>query len=192
MFEAYNWIAVLLAAIAAYRFVVPAHSAKLLDLVPSQVLPKKPVGWESLECLKPYKTQYYLFGPKDGIKVLFIHGISTPASMVKSFLDRLALSGFRVLAYDLYGRGYSCSPGVDYDDFLYIKQIECLLGHVGWDKCHLIGYSMGGGIASIYTSRFPSKVRKLFIVAPVGLMQMSLLGKLAVVPYLGAFIMHLL
>lgn len=44
-------------------------------------------------------THYYLLGPKDGKKVVFVHGISSPPPTVAGFLDKLARDGHRVLCY---------------------------------------------------------------------------------------------
>ncbi|KIJ50034.1 hypothetical protein M422DRAFT_777164 [Sphaerobolus stellatus SS14] len=117
------------------------------------------------------KSTYWLFGPEDGKKVVLIHGISTPSIMWKDFAPWLAGKGFRILVYDLYGRGYSEAPDTTYDVDLFITQLVLLFQHVEWSNADIIGFSMGGGIAAAYASIFPKLVSgKVIFVASAGLM----------------------
>lgn len=45
------------------------------------------------------KTHYYFIGPKDGIRIVFVHGISTPAPCFPTYMELLASKGFRILTY---------------------------------------------------------------------------------------------
>lgn len=72
---------------------------------------------------------------------------------------------------ELYGRGYSDSPGVVYDDVLFVNQLVGLLLKLGWDKPSIIGYSLGGAIATGYISRFPESIDKVVYIAPAGIME---------------------
>lgn len=78
-------------------------------------------------------------------QVVLIAGLSMP-SLIKSLLvPHLASNGFRVLLYDLYGRGYTeapCASEVKYDTEMYVTQLALLLGHVGWDKAAIVGSSV--------------------------------------------------
>jgi pimeloyl-ACP methyl ester carboxylesterase len=72
-----------------------------------------------------------------------VHGIGPPCSVFRGVATVLADRGFRVLLYDLFGRGYSESPGALHDEHLYIAQLSLLLDHVGWrDNYAVAGYSM--------------------------------------------------
>ncbi|KAF9997643.1 hypothetical protein BGZ79_008650 [Entomortierella chlamydospora] len=88
------------------------------------------------------ETRYYLFGPTDGKKVVFVHGLSSPSPVYDSVARYMADHGCRVLLYDLYSRGYSVGPPVDHNPSLYVTQLTELLEHVGWRKCNLVGYSL--------------------------------------------------
>lgn len=59
-------------------------------------------------------THYYMIGKKTGRKLVFVHGMGSPGPLLKKFLEELGRKGYRVLGFDLYGRGYSDSPGVRY------------------------------------------------------------------------------
>ncbi|OBZ70488.1 hypothetical protein A0H81_09745 [Grifola frondosa] len=141
----------------------------------------------------PYGTvRYWLIGPESGrrvrmhpfylrmpirrafscLQVVLIHGLSVPAIIWRDVAPQLATKGFRVLLYDLYGRGYSDAPQTTYDINLYNTQLALLLQYVGWDKVNVIGVSMGGGIAAAFNAQFPHLVAdKTVLVCPAGLVE---------------------
>jgi len=81
----------------------------------------------------------------------------------------LVSQGFRVLLYDLYGRGYSDAPEVDYDSTLYVTQAALLMQYIGWDKACVAGLSMGGGITGAFAATFPHLVDgKIAVIASAG------------------------
>lgn len=82
----------------------------------------------------------------------------------------LAAAGYRVLLYDLYGRGYSDAPkGVAYDPQLYVMQLALLLQHLQRKSVHVFGFSMGGAIAASFVAAFPELVeRDVVLVASAG------------------------
>jgi pimeloyl-ACP methyl ester carboxylesterase len=83
---------------------------------------------------------------------------------VKALTD----SGFQVLRFDLYGRGLSDRPRVDYDLDLFVDQTDELLEALKVDyPIHIVGLSMGGPIAAAYTDRHSTHVRSLTLIDPV-------------------------
>ena len=72
------------------------------------------------------------------------------------------------MTYDLYGCGFSASPGVHYDEGLYTTHLLLTAQSLGWSKFHLVGLSLGGGIASSFSSQFPDMVLTLSLIAPAG------------------------
>ncbi|KAI3633977.1 hypothetical protein MIR68_007581 [Amoeboaphelidium protococcarum] len=137
-------------------------------------------------------TRYYYFGSDraDAQTLVFIHGISFPSPGFKRLASKLSRN-YRILLYDLYGRGYSDGPHVDHDDALYISQLSMILLHAGVQKFHLIGFSLGGSIAIQFTSYFHHMIQSLVLLAPAGLLdELPLPGKLVRVPLLGEAIMY--
>ncbi|KAG0368399.1 hypothetical protein BGX24_002845 [Mortierella sp. AD032] len=132
------------------------------------------------------ETHYFMFGPKDGKKVVFVHGLSTPASVYNGVARHMSDNGCRVLLYDLYSRGYSVGPVVDHDPVFYVTQLHELLKHVGWTQCNFVGLSLGGGIVAAYAHRCPETVQSLSFIAPAGLLspsEMPWVGKIFMLPY---------
>ncbi|KAI1459034.1 alpha/beta-hydrolase [Annulohypoxylon moriforme] len=130
------------------------------------------------DVVTPYgNIRVYEFGPEDGRKVLFIHGISTSCMTLKDIAIPLAEKGCRVMLFDLFGRGFSDAPGdVPYDTRLFVTQILLVLASsslswTGDNGLHVIGYSLGGGIAANFAATFPNMVETLTLLAPAGLIR---------------------
>ncbi|KAJ8495832.1 hypothetical protein ONZ51_g1471 [Trametes cubensis] len=118
------------------------------------------------------RVRYWLLGPEDGVKVVLIHGISTPGITWKEIAPYLAEKGLRVLVYDLYGKGYSEAPHVVYNATLFVVQLALLLQYIHWDSAHIVGFSMGGGVAAAFASSMPHLLTgKVVFIASAGLLE---------------------
>lgn len=122
--------------------------------------------------------------------VVLVHGFSVPCFIWDPTFDFLTRSGFRVLRFDLFGRGYSDRPRTNYGIELYLRQLRGLLDALELRQpiC-LAGLSMGGVVSVAFAARFPERVAKLILVDPAGakpiartpalrLLQAPLLGEL--------------
>ncbi|KAH8092510.1 alpha/beta-hydrolase [Cristinia sonorae] len=127
----------------------------------------------------PYgRVRYWLFGPEEGTRIVLIHGLSIPAIIWKDIAPQLAARGFRVLLYDLYGRGYSDAPKMTYDTTLYVTQLALLMQYIGWDNTHVVGLSMGGGIAAAFCDQFPHLVSgHVALIASAGIVKSTDLSR---------------
>jgi len=112
-------------------------------------------------------THYEMAGPVDGRTVVLVHGFSVPYFLWDQTFTPLVRAGFRVIRYDLYGRGLSDRPDVPYDADLYDRQLIDLLAalHVA-QPVDMVGLSMGGPITVGFTARHPDKVRTLSLIDP--------------------------
>ncbi|OJT09521.1 hypothetical protein TRAPUB_14020 [Trametes pubescens] len=185
--SAFQWFLLVCPAvvIAAYFLTVFPHSPSSLYVHPSlATLPKSSPTWSiypdtffdgGAYAKFPYGTvRYWLIGPEEGKRVVLIHGLSVPAMIWKDVAPQLAAKGYRVLLYDLYGRGYSDAPQTTYDVNLYTMQLALLLQYIGWSKADIVGVSMGGGIAVAFGAQYPHLVTdKVVLIASVGLMESS-------------------
>jgi len=136
-------------------------------------------------------THYKLTGPTDGKLVVFVHGGTSPIltwdKQAKALLD----SGFRVLTYDKFGRGYSDRPNVTYDQELYKKQLLELVNKLDLNqKFDLIGLSVGGGTVVNFTADYPERVDKLVLISP--LISNFKLPAIFQIPVFGEFIARLI
>jgi len=112
-------------------------------------------------------TRFELAGPVSGEPVVLVHGFSVPLYIWDSTFAALASAGFRVLRYDLLGRGYSDRPRAEYGAELFDQQLVELLDHVDMrTPVHVVGLSMGGWVAATFGSRHPERVRSVTLVDP--------------------------
>ena len=123
-------------------------------------------------------THYELDGPESGQPVVLVHGFSTPYFIFDTTYEFLVNSGFRVLRYDLLGRGYSDRPRVDYNIHLFVRQLKELLDILQLQQINLIGLSMGGPITTSFVSEHPEYVNRHVLIDPSGAKRVALLWML--------------
>jgi pimeloyl-ACP methyl ester carboxylesterase len=113
-------------------------------------------------------THAEVAGPRRGPVVVMAAGFSVPAYIWDSLYQRLADSGFRVIRYDYYGRGWSDRPDARYDQDLYVRQLAGLLDALGVHQpINLAGLSFGGTIVTSFAAAHPERVRRLIYLDPV-------------------------
>ncbi|MDP2777407.1 MAG: alpha/beta hydrolase [Anaerolineales bacterium] len=138
-------------------------------------------------------THYELSGPKDGRIIVLVHGFSVPSFIYDPTFEFLVTAGFRVLRYDLIGRGYSDKPRACYDIHLFVKQLKDLLDALEMTKVDLVGLSMGGPVTAAFIEIYPYHVRRHVLIDPSGMkrVQLSLLLKSARLPRIGELFLGL-
>ena len=111
---------------------------------------------------------YYTWtGPSDGHVVVMVNPFSDPVSIWERNLDALTGLGYRVLRYDLYGRGFSDRPRVTYTLDLFVNQLrELLVALAVPTPVGVVGVSMGGEISAAFTARNPKLVDRLCLIDP--------------------------
>ena len=115
-------------------------------------------------------------------------GFGPPSNTFEKLAPVLVQAGYRVLVYDLFGRGFSDAPPALYDEKLHTMQLYLLLKHVGWTACSILGFSMGGGIAACFAQQYPHMVDRLILVAPAGVIDKKDLpwfARMTSLPYIG-------
>jgi len=161
---------------------------------------RKPMGMEARENapgrfaqLPQGVTHYQWMGAGSGKILVCIHGLTTPSFVWKRLAPGLALLGFRVLVYDLYGRGFSDRPAGRQTAEFFITQLDDLLEHEGVadQQLTIMGYSMGGSIAASFVARYPERVERMILLAPAGMRTVSsgLFRFVRDVPILGDWVM---
>ena len=137
-------------------------------------------------------THYRWFGPESGPVIVCAHGLSTPSFGFVGLATALSMKGWRVLTYDLYGRGYSDNvPGAQKIDF-FLTQLDELLADQGVaEKFSIFGYSMGGLIAAAYTERSPERINHMMLIGAAGVATPRLgkggLANLRAIPFLNSW-----
>jgi pimeloyl-ACP methyl ester carboxylesterase len=115
-------------------------------------------------------THYTWLGPTRGPVVVAIHGLTTPSRIWDAVAFGLGRIGYRVLVYDLYGRGFSAPVRGRQDRAFHLRQLEDLLADQGLtEDLTLMGYSMGGAIATAFAADNPHRMKRLILIAPTGI-----------------------
>ena len=111
-------------------------------------------------------TRYQLSETGDEL-VILVHGFSSPYFIYDNLYDILVRDGYRVLRYDLIGRGLSDRPDAVYDAEFFVKQLhELTEALVPGERFSLVGTSMGGIIVTRYAQKYPESVSRLILLAP--------------------------
>lgn len=137
-------------------------------------------------------THYELSNPEKENTIILVHGFSVPYFIYDPTFEFLTESGFRVLRYDLFGRGFSDRPDSRYNIDLFVKQLGNLLDELRSTRpVNLVGLSTGGPITAAFTARFPRQVNKLVLIDPVGAkpIDSTLTLKVAKIPIVGEIIL---
>jgi len=135
-------------------------------------------------------TRYKVFGEKNSPTVVLIHSFNGFLESWDLNINDLVNSGYRVVVYDLYGRGLSDRPRTNYDLALFRDQLDIVIGESGAKKVHLIGSSFGCVIASDYAIRYPEKVDSLVMIGPAGWVQEGGRNPMLDVPIVGDLAFH--
>jgi pimeloyl-ACP methyl ester carboxylesterase len=94
-------------------------------------------------------THYELSNPDQENTVVLVHGFSVPYFIFDPTFQFLTGSGFRVVRYDLFGRGFSDRPEARYNIDLFVNNlaldVPCFRGP---------GWLIGGDYHCTFTARF--------------------------------------
>ena len=135
-------------------------------------------------------TRYQVFGEKNNPTIVLIHSFNGFLESWDPNINALVNIGYRVVAYDLYGRGLSDRPFIKYDLSLFRDQLDLVIKEVDANTVHLIGSSFGCIIASDYTINHPERVDKLVMIGPAGWPQEGGRNPLLDVPIIGDLAFH--
>ncbi|KAJ5118749.1 hypothetical protein N7448_010457 [Penicillium atrosanguineum] len=128
------------------------------------------------------RAAYYELSPSSSVpadckkpitRVIFVHGVQTPAIGLQPLASTLS-SRFpyaQCVLVDLWGHGLTETPVVPHDATLFHSLLEALLGHLGWDNAHFVGYSFGGSTTASFAAAYPERVASMALVAPAGLLR---------------------
>jgi pimeloyl-ACP methyl ester carboxylesterase len=124
----------------------------------------------SFASLSKGDVHYQEQGPPNGPVVLLVHGFAGPMFVWDDVIPQLTARGYRVVAFDGYGRGLSARPAGVYDANLMDTEIVELLDHLQiGGPVNVVGYSAGGATATIFAARHPDRVSTLSLISPGGL-----------------------
>jgi 4,5:9,10-diseco-3-hydroxy-5,9,17-trioxoandrosta-1(10),2-diene-4-oate hydrolase len=110
----------------------------------------------------------YLMAGDNGPPLILVHGLGASAEIWKDNIRQLA-AAYRVYAPDLIGFGHTDKPDINYSPFDFVVFLQDFINALGFEKVNMIGLSLGGGIALLYTLENPERIDRLILVDSAGL-----------------------
>ncbi len=138
-------------------------------------------------------TRFEVQGPEDAEVVVLVHGTTVPSFVWDPNIDGLVRRRYRVIRYDLFGRGLSDRPDARYDLDFHVAQLTEVIAQLAPGKpVNLVGLSFGGVITAEYTRRHPAAVRRLALIGPAGIAKgLPFIATLGSIPLVGDYLMRL-
>jgi pimeloyl-ACP methyl ester carboxylesterase len=163
------------------RYLLAGLSGVIAGAVATKLLTRpKDVSWpHSLDFI--YNPEYSWFTRVNGVRIhyqeagdenappiILIHGFISSNLIWSHVLQPLARAGFRAIAPDLPGYGYSDKPrDAQYTITEQASAVVGLMDRLGIGKAVIVGASYGGAIAATIALDYPARVEKLVLVGAV-------------------------
>lgn len=114
------------------------------------------------------RVHYQEFGDASKPPIILLHGYTASVYVWKTAAPMLAEDGFRVIAVDLLGFGYSEKPSwFDYSIQSQARMVSRFMNRLGIGRATIVGSSYGGAVALTLTLDYPERVEKLVLVDAV-------------------------
>jgi pimeloyl-ACP methyl ester carboxylesterase len=177
----------------AYGLAGAAVAAKLLgraqDLVWDEHAEALPHGARSRFAeVGGVRLHYQEAGEPGAPAIMLIHGFCASTLVWADVLLPIAEMGFRVVALDLVGFGFSAKPKEwDYTIEAQARSVIGLLDQLGIERAALVGSSYGGAVAAACALDYAERVSRLVLVCAVSNDEVKgqILLRLASAPLMG-------
>jgi pimeloyl-ACP methyl ester carboxylesterase len=114
------------------------------------------------------RVHYQEAGDESAPALVLIHGFASSTLVWSKVFVKLAEAGYRVIASDLLGYGYSAKPrNGEYTIAGQAKLLTRLLDKLGIPRAIFVGSSYGGAVAATCALDYPDRVEKLILVGTV-------------------------
>jgi pimeloyl-ACP methyl ester carboxylesterase len=114
------------------------------------------------------RVHYQEAGDEHAPAMILIHGFASSTLVWSKVFLKLADAGYRVIALDMLGYGYSAKPRKgEYTIAGQAKLLMRLLDRLGIPRAIFVGSSYGGAVAATCALDYPDRVEKLILVGAV-------------------------
>jgi len=114
------------------------------------------------------RVHYQEAGDRHAPAMVLIHGFASSTLVWSNVGLKLAEAGYRVIALDIRGYGYSAKPrNGEYTIAGQAKLLARLLDQLGIARAIFVGSSYGGAVAATCALDYPDRVEKLILVGAV-------------------------
>ena len=144
------------------------------------------------------RIHYQEAGDESAPPLVLIHGFISSTLIWSQVFLPLADAGFRVIAIDLPGYGYSDKPNDGrYTIDAQAHAVVSLMDRLGLEEATIVGASYGGAIAATIALDYPERVSRLVLVGAVSsdeprkklllrILRLPLIGDIATPLFLGS------
>jgi pimeloyl-ACP methyl ester carboxylesterase len=102
-----------------------------------------------------------------GQPIVLLHGMGDSSLGWRQTKEALLADHYRVIAWDALGAGDSPKPrDGDYSLHAHVARLEELLAERQLTDLVLVGHSLGGSTALVYTQKHPERISKLVLINP--------------------------
>jgi pimeloyl-ACP methyl ester carboxylesterase len=115
-----------------------------------------------------FDTTIRYFDMGEGEPLLLVHGIGQSLFTWRKNIDFFVDNGYRVVAMDLAGCGYSGHPNIYFTVEENALVIGAFLDALDIKKAHIVAFSTGGLSVLCYAHNNPQRVGRLVLVSPGG------------------------
>ncbi len=108
-------------------------------------------------------------GAANGHTVMIFHGNNFAGFYFGNIIEALRKEGFRVIVPDQIGYGRSSKPIIPYSLNDMARNSRAILQSLKIEKAMIVGHSMGGMLATRFSTQYPAATERLVIYNPIGL-----------------------
>ncbi len=156
------------------------------QIPPGQILDKTPADHYLKINGVRYHFQEYA-GPKQ--TVFLLHGFASSTYTWREIAPRLNRAGFRVVALDMKGFGWSDKPlDAKYDPATLAAEVAEFIRVKKLGRVVFVGNSLGGAIGLIVTLQHPTKISRLVLIDAANPQAKTFWRKVASLPLAGLVI----
>lgn len=114
-----------------------------------------------------YREAKPLQANADRLPVIFLHGLVTQSYSWRKVMPSVAEQGFRAIAPDWIGHGFSSRPeprDFDYTPEAFVKALADWLAALEIDRFHLVVQGFLGMYGLLYALQYPQQIERLAII----------------------------
>ena len=130
-------------------------------------LPDLPPAWPGAQVYTPDARIFVRQrGAPAASRLMLLHGWGVHGGMFEGPMRQVLEPHFQLLVPDLRGHGYSSTPRRPSSWRLrnYVDDLVRTLDHLGIDRVHLAGYSLGGFVALGLAQSHPDRIERLGLI----------------------------
>ncbi len=118
------------------------------------------VGWGELAAIET--------GDEGGERLLCLHGWMDNAASFLPLTRELPEAHWVAIDYAGHGRSDHRPDGAHYYFTDYVFDLDAALDALGWERCTLVGHSLGSGVAACYACADPQRVERVIMLDGLG------------------------